>query len=278
MDIHYQTRQIDYRHRRLEQSPKFDFHLHDRFEIYFFISGDVHYFIEKQVYPLQYGDLLVMNNRELHKPTFRSTATYENKVIHFHPGLAEPFSSMYRFDLLGCFRDRPDGERNRLHFLPHQLEELIALFQKMDVLAGEPDEGTDLLMTTALIELLVLLNRAFRQNRSPLTSPVALQKLSPVLDYIEHHLDHDLTLEALEQQFFMNKYYMSRLFRQSTGSTIHEYILLKRIALAKKLLHDGCNVTDACQLSGFNDYSNFIRMFKRVVGLPPGQYRKRKWG
>jgi AraC-like DNA-binding protein len=278
MDIHHHTRQINYRHRRMEQPPKFDFHLHDRFEVYFLLSGDVHYFIEKNVYPLAHGDLLVMNDRELHKPTFRSNLPYENIVIHFDPGVTEPFASLYRFDLLECFRSRQAGERNKLHFHPHQLEEAHSLFHKMDGLARQPDEGADLLLTTCLIELLVLLNRAVRQNASPLAPSAVPHQLSPVLDYIDHHLDHDLTLESLEQLFFMNKYYMSRLFRQSTGSTVHEYILLKRIALAKKLLHEGYNVTDACQMSGFNDYSNFIRMFKRTVGVPPGQYRKQKWG
>ncbi|MDF2961136.1 MAG: hypothetical protein K0S39_2871 [Paenibacillus sp.] len=277
MNIRHNTPQIDYLHRRLEQLPKYDFHLHDRFEIYFFISGDVHYLIEKKVYPLVYGDLLVMNNRELHKPTFRSETPYENIVIHFDPGVTEMFTDAYRYDLLNCFRNRPLGEQNKIHFHPHQLEEVLALFQRMDSLVRQPEDGSDLLITTYFIELLVLLNRAFRQNASPLTSSVVPHKLAPVLDYIDHHLDHDLTLESLEQQFFMNKYHLSRLFRQSTGSTIHEYILLKRIALAKKLLHDGRNVTDACQLSGFNDYSNFIRMFKRIVGVPPGQYRKHKW-
>jgi len=278
LNIRHETKQISYSHKRVKQPPKQDFHLHDRFEVYLLISGDVHYFIEKKVYPLAYGDLLVMNNRELHKPNFHSEIPYENFVVHFDPGVTDLFSDLYGFDLLNCFKNRSPGERNKIHLKPHQLEEILALFQRMDAAASHSDDGTDLLITTGLVELLVLLNRAFRQNVSPLASSLVPQNLAPILDYIDRHLDHDLTLESLEQQFYMNKYYMSRLFRQSTGSTIHEYIMLKRITLAKKLLHEGYNVTDACQLSGFNDYSNFIRMFKRIVGFPPGQYRKQKWG
>ncbi|MCS7460710.1 AraC family transcriptional regulator [Paenibacillus doosanensis] len=276
MRIHHEIKGIQYGHRRIEQPPKMDFHLHDRFEIYFFIAGDVQYFIEKSVYPLAYGDLLIMNNRELHKATFRSDAPYENIVIHFDPEAIRQLTSAFAFDLLDCFTNRPQGEQNKIHLHPHQLEEIVALYHKMDSLFQEPDDGSELLLAAYCTELLVLLNRAFRHNFSPLPSSVAPEKLAPVLDYIDHHLDHDLSLEALEQQFFMNRYYLSRLFRQSTGSTIHEYILLKRIARAKKLLFEGHNVTDACQLSGFNDYSNFIRMFKRFVGVPPGQYRKQK--
>jgi AraC-like DNA-binding protein/mannose-6-phosphate isomerase-like protein (cupin superfamily) len=278
LDIHFTTPQLQYRHRRLEHPPKFDFHLHDRYELYLFLAGDVHYLIEKKVYPLTSGDLLVLNNRELHKPTFRSDTPYENIVIHFEPDVVKLLDSAFCYGLLDCFTNRAVGEQNKIHFHQHQLDEVLALFNRIDALLLQPSEESGLLLTTHFIELLVLLNRAFRQNLSPIVSSAVPEKLAPILDYIEHHLDQTLTLKILEQQFFMNRYYLSRLFRQSTGSTIHEYILLKRIARAKKLLHDGHNVTDACQLSGFNDYSNFIRMFKRIVGLPPGQYRKQKWG
>jgi len=272
--IHHEMKGIHYIHKRTEQPPKMDFHLHDQFEIYFFLSGDVRYFIEKTVYPLSYGDLLVMNNRELHKPTFRSDEPYENIVIHFDPETIRQLTSAFSFDLLDCFVNRPLGEQNKIHLLAHQQDELLALFHKIDSLFRLPSDGSDLLLATYTVELLVLINRAFRQNRPPLPASAVPDKLAPVLDYIDHHLDHDLSLEALEQQFFMNRYYLSRLFRQCIGSTIHEYILLKRIARAKKLLYEGRNVTDACQMSGFNDYSNFIRMFKRIVGIPPGRYRK----
>jgi AraC-like DNA-binding protein len=278
LDIRFKTPQLQYNHRRLEQPPRMEFHLHDWYEVYFLIAGDVHYLIEKKVYPLTNGDLLVMNNRELHKPTFRSNTPYEVIVFHFEPDLVTMFDSVFQYGLLDCFTNRALGEQNKIHFHPHQLEEVLTLFNRIDAMLRQPSDESGLLLTTHFIELLVLLNRAFRQNLSPLISSAVPEKLAPVLDYIDHHLDQDLTLEALEQQFFMNRYYLSRLFRQSTGSTIHEYILLKRVAYAKKLLHDGHNVTDACQLSGFNDYSNFIRMFKRIVGLPPGQYRKQKWG
>jgi len=55
---------------------------------------------------------------------------------------------------------------------------------------------------------------------------------------------------------------------------LHEYIIFKRVARAKKLLMEGKSVTETCHLSGFNDYSNFIRTFKRTVGISPGKYSK----
>lgn len=277
-DYFISNRYFQYGHRRTDNPPRMDFHLHDRYEIYFFISGEVNYFIEKKVYPLQYGDLLIMNSRELHKATFRSDATYENIVVHFDPAVAEALGALSSFPLLDCYVSRPQGEHNLIRLKPQQLDEALTIFHKIEQLPRDSEEEAGLLLSVYMVELLVLINRAYRSNLSPQDSPSSEvnEKLSQVLDYIDKHLVEDLTLEALERHFFMNRYYLSRLFRRSTGSTIHEYILLKRIALAKKLLQDGRNVTDACQLSGFNDYSNFIRMFKRFVGVPPGQYRKQR--
>ncbi|MFB0843894.1 helix-turn-helix domain-containing protein [Paenibacillus oleatilyticus] len=277
MYIHGKNKYFDFTHRRMEAPPKFDFHLHDRFEIYFFIAGNVHYLIDKNVYPLSYGDMLILNNRELHKPTFRSNAPYENVVIHFDPSIAAGLALVSDFPLLDCFVNRPQGESNRIALSGPRLDAVLALFKKAELLLSEPQDGADLLLTACMIELLVLVNQAFRDHRSGTgySPAVTHEKLGPLLEYIDGHLEHDLTLEALERQFYMNRYYLSRLFRKHTGSTIHEYILLKRIARAKKLLQEGHNVTAACEGSGFNDYSHFIRMFKRFVGVPPGQYRKR---
>lgn len=283
MRTHVSNRYFQYSHRRMETPPRMDFHLHDRFEVYIFITGEVNYLIEKKVYPLQYGDLLIMNNRELHKPTFRSDAVYENIVVHFDPAVADLWRSADDYAMLDCFVNRPNGEGNRIRLTPRQLDEALSICHRTEQLSRSSLEGGGLLLTAYMTELLVLVNQAFRQqvarpDDDAADSPPAAvhEKLAPVLDFIDRHPERDLSLEALEGLFFMNRYYLSRLFRRATGSTIHEYILLKRIARAKKLLQEGLSVTEACQLSGFNDYSNFIRMFKRFVGMPPGQYRKRE--
>jgi AraC-like DNA-binding protein len=260
---------ISYSHRRTSNPPEVDFHLHNRFEIYFFISGGVNYFIEKKVYPLKYGDLLLINSHEIHRPTFVSAAPYERITIHFEPAVAQAFNSP-RFDLLRCFTGRPDGEANRISLAPDQVGEVMKLFARMEGAVQEGEGGGEILKLSLFVELLVFINNAGTCPDNALTVP---EKLSPVLDYIETNLAGDLCLEALERRLFINRYYLSRLFKQYTGSTIHEYIIYKRISLAKKLLDEGHNVTEACQRSGFRDYSNFIRIFKKTVGISPGRYK-----
>lgn len=276
MDICYKNidEQIQYGRTITKHPQPADFHLHNHFEIYFFISGNVNYFIEKKVYSLRFGDLLLMNSHEIHKPSFYPGEAYERVVIHFDPALAQTFSTP-SFNLLNCFTNRPSGEQNLISLNIKQSEEILKLFDKMEALGVESSNGSDILKLAGFIELLVFINRVYSNTLPPeLGSASIPEKLVPVLDYIDLNLESDLSLGCLERHFYINRFYLSRIFRQVTGSSLHEFIRYKRISKAKKLLSEGCNVTEACTKSGFNDYSNFLRMFKRTVGISPGQYKK----
>ena len=67
---------------------------------------------------------------------------------------------------------------------------------------------------------------------------------------------------------------MSHLFKRETGSTIFQYILVKRIAMAREFLSMGTSVAETCVQSGFGDYANFIRTFKKITGYSPGHFKK----
>ncbi len=258
--------------------PNVDFHFHDGCEIYFLFSGDLNYFVEKKVYPAKYGDLFITNANEVHTPSFKSDSFYERIYIQFDPSVATLFSSP-DFDLLNCFNNRPKGERNRISLISSQIEDILRLFYKIENAARNPANGADILKIAYFIELLVFINRIFMNVQQFEEQSDIPEKLVQLFDYIEDNLDSDLSLETLEQKFYINRFYLSRLFKKSTGINIHGYILLKRISWAKKLLIEGRSVTDACQMSGFNDYSNFIRIFKKTVGVSPGRYRKTcLWG
>lgn len=264
---------LNYSHDRSIPSKNVDFHLHNYFEIYFFIAGDVNYFIEKQVYPLRYGDLLLINNHEIHKPTFRLSQAYERIVIHFEPQLGKIFGAP-EFNLLQSFLNRPTGEKNKVNLAPAEIEELMKSFMRLEHITSESSAGSDTLKLCYFIEILAFINKVFLNIKPGDEHPNVPEALIPILDYIDNHLDEDLTLESLGRRFYLNQSYLSRLFKKGIGSNIHEFIIYKRISKAKKLLSDGFNVTDTCSRCGFNDYANFLRMFKRKVGVSPGKYQK----
>lgn len=263
---------LKFTHTRSFPLDTIEFHLHNYFEIYFFIAGDVDYFIEKRVHLLKYGDLLLMNNHEIHKPTFRSQEAYERIVIHFEPELGRLLSAP-GFNLLDCFLNRPKGELNKIKLSPSEVEELMGIFKRLETLTPHPPAGSETLRLSYLIEILVFINQVFLNIKPAADHGGLPEALIPILEYIDNHLDEDLTLDSLGHRFFMNQSHLSRLFKKGIGSNIHEFIIYKRISKAKKLLSEGYNVTDTCSRCGFNDYANFLRMFKRKVGVSPGRYK-----
>ncbi|NBD23859.1 AraC family transcriptional regulator [Paenibacillus glycinis] len=253
------------------------FHLHQGCEIFFLIGGDVNYFVDKTVYPLQVGDLVITNEHEIHKPALTTDALYERVTIEFNPVLIGLFQTE-ELQLLRCFYDRPSGERNRIRLSEQEKSDLAALFAKYDDALKHPFPEAPLLKLSCLLEILILVQRGYHKNQEKDPGVDLPPVLVPVLAYLDRHLAEDLSLERLEGLFYMSKYHLSRLFKKHIGSTIHEYILYKRISLAKKLLKEGRSVTDACMEAGFNDYSGFLRMFKKKVGQLPKHYAKQHQG
>jgi AraC family transcriptional regulator len=99
-------------------------------------------------------------------------------------------------------------------------------------------------------------------------------RLKRVLDYIGANLDADLSLLVLAEIAQMNLYYFVRLFKQSTRLSPHRYVLEQRINRAKELLRaPERTVFEASMLTGFKDQAHFTKVFRRLVGVTPTEYR-----
>ncbi len=99
-------------------------------------------------------------------------------------------------------------------------------------------------------------------------------RLKRVLDYIAANLSGDLTLAQLAAVAGMSPHYFSELFRHSTGRAPHQYVLLRRIDLAKERLRDSTrSVIEAGLDAGFQNPSHFARVFRKAVGISPSRFR-----
>lgn len=273
LSTQYLGENIVYEHFIFDKLPNTSFHLHDWCEIYFPVSGDIRYFIDKNVYSMKFGDLIISNKDELHRVSFLSQKVYERITIAFNPSAFIQYNTP-DFDVLHCFLSRSKGENNKICLSQYNIDNIMELFIKLENLFSNPSKGTDVLIIACFVELLVVLNRAFLNSSSDNISSKIPEKLIPILDYIDANLEKELTIEVLGEIFFINKYYLSKLFKKVTGSKLHEYIVNKRIAKAKKLLCNGYNVTEAAEMTGFNNYCSFIKTFKKIVGTSPGKYGK----
>jgi len=94
--------------------------------------------------------------------------------------------------------------------------------------------------------------------------------------FIAAHLDQsDLSREEIAQHAYLNPDYLARIFKRETGQSLMEYLLEERIKLAKELLlNSGKTVGEIASAVGFSHFSHFSRMFRRVTGVNPNEYRQ----
>lgn len=100
------------------------------------------------------------------------------------------------------------------------------------------------------------------------------RKLHLIVDYIEANLELDLNLEELANLVEISPNYFSTLFKHSTGTTPHKYVIQARVKRARELLKGEMTIADIAQIVGFSHQSHLNLHFKRLVGLTPQQFRQ----
>ena len=99
-------------------------------------------------------------------------------------------------------------------------------------------------------------------------------KLNRVLEYINANLSDNLELGVLAKVAGVNLYHFARAFKQSTSESPHQYVLRRRIEQARELLgHSQVSIIEASARTGFVDQSHFSKVFRRIVGVSPSEYR-----
>ena len=112
--------------------------------------------------------------------------------------------------------------------------------------------------------------RVHRIRSRSLSSPI-----SECCDYIDFHIEENITLEQLSEKVRYSGFYLSRKFKEETGKSIKEYIRLKKLERAKDMLRDNTlTVKEIGERLGFCSQSYLTEQFKREYGATPSQWRE----
>ncbi len=251
-----------------------DYHHHDFYEIYFLISGNVSYIIEDRRYDLEPGNLLLTNPNELHQVLIHDDKPYNRMVLWVSRNIFEKYSTVMT-DLTDCFKESED-HTNLLTPSPSEQGKLLEMFEKTyEAYHDESGYGRDITKYSALVDLLVYINRLYieREKDKPSLSDNRANKLMlSVLEYISDNIENEISLDKLSERFYLSKYHLCREFKKYMGTTIHRYIIQKRLVKAKQMITEGCTLNYACVKSGFSDYSNFYKSFKNEYGVSPKDF------
>jgi AraC-like DNA-binding protein len=96
-----------------------------------------------------------------------------------------------------------------------------------------------------------------------------------VLDYVASHYGEDLSLELVADKLNLSRGYLSTYFHEKTGQTFSDYVNGLRMQRAKEMLSETDTlIQDIAGRVGYQNVNSFIRMFKRICGLTPGEFRR----
>lgn len=250
-------------------------HQHDFYEVYFFINGNVEYSVEGHSYHLKSGDILLINPLELHQPRISAQqGDYERIVLWINKNYLSRLCTN-DISLSRCFDNTAPGHSNLLKLTLSQQSYISSKLTELLEESTSKDYGSELASEALLTRLLVELNRLTLQkgeNRHPESRPSPL--IASVIEYINIHYCEKLSLTKIADEFFVSKYYLSHAFNSAVGTSVHRYIMLKRLIHAKQMLSSGIRPTTACTNCGFNDYAGFYRAFTAEYGITPQEYVK----
>lgn len=250
---------------------KVNLHHHDFYECYLFISGDVTYLIEGKTYTLKPGDIILINSTELHQPIINNNEIpYERIVLWLDKNFINSLSTATT-DLARCFEDQAKVNVIRASIETQQNIKLI--LTKLLALENYIGIGSELLYKAYIVEILVHLNMLLFQNGVKLSIEIKKSNLiDEIIQYINNHIEEDISIDELSEQFYLSKYHLIREFKKHSGTTIHKYIVQKKLIQAKELILSGIPIINVYEQCGFGDYSNFFRAFKNEYGITPKNF------
>ena len=254
---------------------------HNYYEFYFLISGAVDYYIENRKYSLNSGDIILISPNQTHSAFINPSVPYERYVLWLSVHYMETLSSD-RTNLSAIFQASYIAGQQIT--LPREVFlHLQQLLNYIFVNSKAKNYGADLLANAYIIELLILLAQASlfcadKRSTHGLAEPQSqdFSLILKVLKYIEDHICSPISIDEICACCFMSRSHLSKIFCAQLGLPLHQYILKKRLFLAKQDIRDGLPIQEVTGKYGFQNYSAFYKAFCKEFGQNPKSFKPKK--
>ncbi len=248
------------RERRESKMQTVKEHVHNFYEMYFLIDGQIDKFVESRTYHLKPFDLIIIPPNKLHKSILCKDYRHERVVIYFDERSVRDKEMLRRL----C-------QYSGVITLPNEAAKRVFKLINLLLQEKEGSEWHDMYVSGVLTEMLVVILRSECDNKLP----YAGVRFEKIIDYVKENCREAISLSEVAKRFFVSDAHLSRMFRKNTGFTFTQYVNYQRVIYAQTLLSKKeDSIGEVAMRSGFENLTHFGRVFKQLTGCAPREYRK----
>ena len=233
-------------------------HWHEHIEMMFLCEGECDFHVGGQSYTALPGDLMIANSAEIHSFTVKERMRF------------------YSLLLFPSFFDDIDVSGLRLKGIVKSDKYVNECFREMYREYTNREKMSDMMLKSCAYRLVAYLGRnCSGEDSSASNDSQKLKRLYSLIEYISNNYAEKISTKDLAAYCFLSEEHLCRFFKNAVGKTVTEYINQYRVEKAAVLLFNTEETVGAIGASvGYDDVNYFSRVFKRIKGITPKEYRK----
>lgn len=242
-----------------QKGDVFERHFHFTIEFLMLVKGNISVYVEnKQYFPAAYT-LVIIPPPNFHSTVANAETEYSRVTVMVSPN-----------DIPLPIRER---FYEKIAITPLFKGAVITRFidNLKKLLSAQNNEDFSPLLDGIMTELFYAV--AFYETDEKPTEIITNKNLSNILNYINSNITKQITLDDIAASVFLSKSTISHLFKNKMNISIKQYILQKKMAYASEQIANGIPANEAAKIIGYDNYSNFFTIYKKIIGSPPSNYK-----
>lgn len=253
-----------------EQDSQSVVHSHPYYELVLpLVGSNVRYSVDGNIYDINLGEMIIFPVRCYHAGMFNITDKISERLI------AQINAELWQEALLASGLVAPTwlGQLVILDADAVTAWDLRGLFERMAQTAYLHGSTQHMVQRCELVELLLLMDQIVAERRTAPPSATSALVAKAVAFLQANYTDPNLTVGSLAKYTYTSREHLSRAFKTYTMESVHGYLTNLRMQHCRRAIAAGASVLDACNASGFTNYTSFLKTFRSLYGITPSEYR-----
>ena len=258
-----------------EQMEVTQYHCHDYYELYIHLHGGEYMGVDNKLYLLKPNQVYIFPPFCMHGLSCTSEMrNYERAFLNLSPEVLKNLGC-HQLDLDQFLQACASGGHHTYQLSDLDAQRFVYCIRQIEASQSRDPDALERFQDYAhMISIVNLLCQVIRRTVPVKDETASTSVIQDVLTYINNHYAQPLRIGDLARRFGVSESYLSHEFARFTNRSVYDYILYRRVTLARQLMLGTDTLNAISYQCGFNDYSNFLRSFSKVVGISPKEYRK----